>query len=369
MDKTVFDLIYLYSCALNGKKPEEKRLCDMDFDKIYTLAGRHMIKAAVGAALEGTGYGGNCFKEAVGTAVRRTVIFEREWDEIKGRFEKENVEYAALKGAVLKSYYGRYGMREFADHDILIKPDRACDVKAIMEDSGYTVISYGASNHDVYQKPPFLNFEIHTALFGTQHDEAFYKYYLNIFDRLKGDGCEKRFSDEDFYLYIVCHEYKHYSNGGTGLRSLGDTYVFLKKTALDMDYVRAEAEKLGISEFEKQNRELSQHLFDLDGLTEDEVEMLRYILSSGTYGTINHRVDNAINKNGGSKLKYMFSRFFVPFSKKNKNYASYAGSYPFFYKHKILLPFLPFYRLIRSIKSGHFKHEAKAIKNAKKKSR
>jgi hypothetical protein len=55
----------------------------------------------------------------------------------------------------------------------------------------------------------------------------------------------------------------------------------------------------------------------------------------------------------------------VPFSKKNTSYAAYAGQYPFFYKHKILLPLLPFYRTIRAMKAGRFQAEAKAIKNAK----
>jgi hypothetical protein len=55
----------------------------------------------------------------------------------------------------------------------------------------------------------------------------------------------------------------------------------------------------------------------------------------------------------------------VPFSKKNTSYAAYAGQYPFFYKHKILLPLLPFYRTIRAMKAGRFQSEAKAIKNAK----
>ena len=52
-------------------------------------------------------------------------------------------------------------------------------------------------------------------------------------------------------------------------------------------------------------------------------------------------------------------------SRKNKNYAKFADSYPFFYRHKILLPLLPFYRTFRSLKAGRFRAEAKALKNAK----
>ena len=365
-NNVLFDLVYLLSCAINEKKPDPERVSKMNLDKIYALSERHMIKAAVAESVEAAGFKYARFSEAAAASLRRTVIFEKEWGLIKARFEAENIKFAALKGAVLRSYYPKYGMREFADNDILIDASRADDVRAIMEELGYSVIQFGASNHDVYQKPPFLNFEIHTLLYGTAHDKLFYEYYLNVFDRLRGDGCEKRFSDEDFYIHMISHEYKHYSHGGTGLRSLADTYVFLHKKNIDTDYVRAETEKLGIREFEEENRALSTDLFDLKELTEKEKEMLSYIVSSGTYGTITHSVENTIKKNGGSKLKYMIDRFTVPFCKKDKRYNSYAGAYPFFYKYKIFLPFLPFYRLIRSFISGKFKAEARAIKRAKK---
>ena len=36
------------------------------------------------------------------------------------------------------------------------------------------------------------------------------------------------FTDEDFYVFIVAHEYKHFADlGGTGIRNLVDRYVYL----------------------------------------------------------------------------------------------------------------------------------------------
>ena len=133
-----------------------------------------------------------------------------------------------------------------------------------------------------------------------------------------------------------------------------------------MVYIEAELIKLGIVEFEKDNRTLAMHLFNGGELTSQEREMLEYILSSGTYGTIQHRVENKMRKNGWNKIRYALGRFCVPASVKNKDYDVYAGAYPLFYKHKILLPVLPFYRTLRSIRSGRFKLEAAAIRKAKK---
>ena len=139
----------------------------------------------------------------------------------------------------MKEYYPKYGMREMSDHDILFDASRAEDVRTMMERLGFRAEHFGTGNHDCYYKKPVLNFEMHRALFGPDHDEKLYAYYKDTKNRLIGDGWEKHFSPEDFYPYMTAHEYKHYSVSGTGLRSLLDTYVYLKKEQLDMDYVTA----------------------------------------------------------------------------------------------------------------------------------
>ena len=180
-----------------------------------------------------------------------------------------------------------------------------------------------------------------------------------------GDGFEKHLSPEDFYIYMLAHEYKHYSVEGTGLRSILDVYVYLQKELLDMDYVATETETLGIAEFEAANRSLAQHLFSGGELTEADKEMLEYIMTSGAYGTLDHRVENRMKEYGGGKLWYMLNRFFVPVSKKNKRYREMAFFFPFFYKHRILLPLLPFYRVLRGLKNGKMIRELKILKQVK----
>ncbi len=100
-------------------------------------------------------------------------------------------------------------MREFADHDVLFDAGRAADVRAIMEGLGFTAARFGTGNDDIYHKEPILNFETRTALFGPLHDKKYYEYYSDVKGRLLGDGREKRFAREDFYLYLVAHERKH----------------------------------------------------------------------------------------------------------------------------------------------------------------
>ncbi|MBR5088980.1 MAG: nucleotidyltransferase family protein [Ruminiclostridium sp.] len=363
--KTARDLIYLVGCAVNKETPDTGRVADMDPDALYKMASRHLIAATAAPALKAAGVRNDLFENALNNSILKNITMDAEMDALFAALDKAGIWHMPLKGIVLQHIYPHYGMRQMADHDILFDAGRADEVKSIMEGLGFHTEHFGAGNHDVYHKKPVSNFEMHRSLFDEAHDEKIYEYYKNVYERLLGDGLEKHFSPEDFYIYATAHEHKHYSGGGTGLRSLIDTYVYLKNTTLDMSYIAAETEKLGIADFEVENRTLAQHIFSGGELTEAEQQMLDYILSSGTYGTISHHVENNIRKSKHGKLGYALGRFFVPVSKKNKRYAGFAGSYPFFYKHKILLPLLPFYRTFRAMKNGKFRSEAKAIKNAK----
>ncbi len=359
------NMVYLVSCAVKETVPDKSRVESMNLSALYTIASHHLLTAAVAFALESAGIYDPAFTQAKAKAIRKIVLMDAEMSVIFSKMEEMGIWHMPLKGTVLKVYYPKFGMREMSDHDILFDASHADDVKEIMLELGYVAGHFGTGVHDSYFKKPVCNFEMHRTLFGARHDQALQEYYRNIENRLVGDGYEKHFTPEDFYIYMLAHEYKHYSNGGTGLRSVLDTYVFLSKVSLNMDYVEAEIKKLGIGDFEKKNRSLAMHLFEGGELTTAEREMLGYILSSGTYGTISHSVENSMKKNGWGKTGYMLHRFSVPLSRKNKSYDAYAGTYPLFYKYKVLLPLLPFYRTVRSIWSGRFKAEAKAIRKVK----
>ncbi len=362
---TEMDVIYLAACAVNGEIPDRERVAQMNLQEVYAFAKRHMIASTVATSLERAGIQNISFHKALAAAQRKTILFNQAWSEMHKKLEEQRIWYMPLKGAMLKDMYPAFGMREFADHDILIDASRAEDVKRIMEGLGFSTKHFGAGNHDVYHKQPVLNFEMHTALFGPNHDQKLYEYYKDVEKRLiQREGWERSFSHDDFYLYMLAHEYKHYAGGGTGLRSLVDTFVYLRLTKIDQDYVSTETEKMGIRDFEEKNRSLAMRLFTGGDLTAENREMLDYITASGTYGTMVHRVQNRMQAKGWGKFRYMLDRFSVPISRKNREYEDYAAQYSLFYRYKILLPVLPFYRTVRAIRGRRFGREAKAIKDA-----
>ena len=154
---------------------------------------------------------------------------------------------------------------------------------------------------------------------------------------LDADSLEYCFSQEDFYNYMIAHDYKHYSLGGTGLRSLLDLFVFLKKRkkALDWEYTNKELERLGLAEFEHRHKKLANTVFTGNHLTETDKENLLYYVTSGTYGTKEQSLDNRLSSalsdddSSTSKRRYLKHRVFLSGD-------DLKNRYPFFYQHKWL---------------------------------
>ena len=86
-------------------------------------------------------------------------------------------------------------------------------------------------------------------------------------------------------------------------------------------------------------------MFSGEELTEADMEMLRYMFTSGVYGKTENKVGNRVKMFGGGtrgKIKYLADRIMPPMS-------TIESAYPFFSEHKIFLPALPFVRLGKAL--------------------
>lgn len=340
------DAAYLAACAVKGEVPDSGRVSEMDLTALYQAAERHNLTAVAAMALESAGIRQEPFLQAEGKAIRKAAAFDLERADVLAALEEAGIRYMPLKGCILKDHYPRLGMRQMADIDILIDPERREDVQRIMEGRGYTSELLPYSAHDTYQKPPVFNFEMHRLLFTVLSGEKLYLYFRNIWDRVIKDADNAygyHLSPEDFYLHMIAHEYKHYSGGGTGLRSLLDTWVYLLHMGESMDraYLAGELEKLELTDFEKTNRELAQKVFDGGTMTKADEEMLDYILSSGTYGTVIHSADKIIARKG--RMGYLLVRAFPPLQVMH-------AMYPVLDRWPILLPLCWLRRLFNAWK-------------------
>ena len=349
--KAADDLIYLLSCAFNGEVPDIGRCKAMDLHNVFRLASLHFLAAAAAFALEQVMELPHEFDQAKKKAIRKISLFEIERSAVLGEFEKAGIWYLPLKGIVLGDYYPKTAMREMSDNDILCDPNRIDDIRPIMERRGYSYERFEEYNEDVYKRPPTMVFEIHRTLFIEKSSVVLSDYYKDIEDRLvKASGCCYKLSDEDFYIYLLSYMYKHYSNRGTGLRSLADIYVFLDKFAdtLDREYIDAELEKIKLVDFERMVSSLSKKVFTNADLTDKEEKMLDYFIFSCVYGNTDIAETNKYLRamdhdlSDKSKRKYFRSRVFISGEKLEKNY-------PFVNKHRILYPALVLYRPIKGL--------------------
>lgn len=341
MNDTQKNLIYLLFCAVNGITPDTARVQAMDLEKLYRLAAFHSVSGAVCIALKMAGINDRQFDQSYMKAVRKIIFLDIEREAIFSDFERDGIWYMPLKGAVLKDIYSEIGMREMADNDVLFDGDKRAQVKEIMLARGYEEEYYNITNHDVYRKPPMLTFEFHASLFSERHAEPLYRYYADTRRLLRKDennGCGYHFSDEDFYIYMTAHEWKHFYSGGTGIRSLLDCYVFcrVKGDILDWAYITKQCGQLAIADFERQRRQLAEKVFASDSppaLTGQEQELLMDYLAVGTFGSFENRMKKELKEQ--SRAGYILRKAF-PSLRQMKLFVPFVGKYPILYPAGII---------------------------------
>ena len=342
LSKNAADMIYLTACALNRKVPKQERVERLDLTKLFEVCQMHILTACVAYALESAGVHDHDFTQAKEKAIRKNFLLDAERARILKRLEAEKIWYMLLKGSILKDWYPKLGMRQMSDNDILFDMSRRDHVRKIMYEFGFK-LKAEREVVDEYLKEPIYNFEMHGELFMKYQVGEMADYYRGIKKRMTKDTNNDHgyhFSNDEFYLFMLAHEYKHFSLGGTGVRSLVDTYVFLSKFAdkLNWAHIDEELEKLGIADYERQNREIAMKTFAMKPLTVEDKKLLDYYIISGTYGIIENSIENRLQKNAdGSKLRYILQRIF-PSMEVIRTF------YPFFYRHKWLIPVLLVYR-------------------------
>ncbi len=318
MNELYKDLIYLLSCAVNKNTPDIERINNLNLDDIYKIAKFNSVVATLSTILENSGIRDKRFLQEYKRTIRKNIMLDIDRKAILDDFELNGIWYMSLKGSVLKDLYPENGMRQMADNDILFDKKMQKKVKEIMLAHNYTVKEYNKSNHDIYIKQPIYNFELHTELFSSKFDDIIYNYYKDIKNKLKKDEYNNygyHFSDEDFYVYITVHEWKHYNARGSGIRSLLDCYVFLnnKSNILNWEYINQQLGRLKISDFEETRRKLAIKVFsgkDFPQLSDDEIEMLEFYLLSGTYGNFENNIRRKLKEQ--RKLAFIIHSIFIP---------------------------------------------------------
>ena len=372
-------LIGLIHCSFHGEVPKEKpEKCSWEL--VFRLAKSNSVESTASPAIQRYGQEipegiAKEWKAAQNQTIYRQLRFDLEREQILMKMAEAGLSVLPLKGIYVAGYYPFPGMRWMCDNDILygyVESDpeggyrfrgqteqeqnnwnkkAEKELQKIMEELGYKAEHLGGA-HDVYQKEPFFNFEMHHRL--AEADSITGEYYQNPWKCAKQNDKNKQFyyfSDEDEYIYLITHAYKHFAHAGCGIRTLADEYAILsKKTELDWKYVKTELEKLELDTFEEKLRATAQNAFSEKGeLRCEDWEMIFYMLGCGTYGTTGNMIRNRLketkkNLREGEDVRqsYMKERVWISEAKMKE-------FYPFFYRHKIFRVFLPVYRVIKGM--------------------
>lgn len=368
-------LLHLISCAPRDTTPSALPQ-DASWDVVFQLAERNSVTTtcafAVAKVPGTTDEERSCWQSKVDSNLMRHAIFDMERERIYEEMDAAGLAHASLKGILTSQAYPRPEMRWMCDNDFLFgkpQPDGtvraaagedARELRGIMEHLGYKTEAFGTGNHDSYQKPPFLNIEPHRQLANPEVD--WWQYYANPWAHThktpNGMETQRELPLEDTYLFHIVHMFKHYSSSGHGVRGLADEWVLMNAWGpkMDRNYLNAELVKLGMRDFERDLRRVSESVIGSDtcgqvlagnaaAIPQQDERMLAYMLSSGTYGTLSNNVNNKLAKeaaeNGqkGSRARYLLHRVFPPLS-------NLAKGYPVLKRVPWLLPGVYAYRLI-----------------------
>lgn len=383
-NKSHYDVLYLLSCAVKDTLPDKAKVLNMDFEEIYGYCMAHSVAALVCSALDKVIGSDVCLtddkrsvydklKEEKFKAIRKNALLDIASSSLERYLDENHIWYIPVKGKTINSLYPSTGLRSSADRDYLFDKNYRQQVKEYFEANGYSTEYYAVGNHDVYHKEPVLNFEMHVCLFSQVYNQQWCDYYDSIIDKLvkdRNDKCKLKWDCEDFYVYFLAHTYKHYSNAGVGLKTLLDTFVIVNayKDVFDWDYINEQLQILGIKDFEASLRSLTIKVitydnFDRSVLSDDEFDILNSMFESGTYGSPKTQLKQQLRKmqkrkskiRFTTKVKYLLGFVFPPVEE-------YKNSYPFFYKHKYLIPFLAPYRVVKALIKNREKIKSEVTK-------
>ena len=291
------------------------------------------------------------------SSVQQQLEQERETARIRKALDEAGIRHLLMKGALIRALYPAPEMRTSCDVDFYYDKKARPQMDALFASLGYEK-EEADPNHTAY-KQGRVSVEMHHNLL--TDIPRIDKYYADLWDRLIPlDGHGYAMRDEDFYIYHVVHTMKHFTVAGTGIRSVLDTFVFLRaKTELDMTYLRAELEKIGLWEFHLSLVALAEVWFGGGKMPADLADVSAYVLGSGTYGTTGNAVTNRAAAGRGGKLGFALRRAFP-------SYHFMAEKYPSLRRFPVALPFYWLYRILRALfgKDNRVGAELSAAQNA-----
>ncbi len=354
-------MFHLFEYSL--KENTEKAVLNLDRDsweKLFKLSKKHDLAHLIGYGLKASENKidediQRAFEQTMNIAAFRYVNINYDLETISNTLENAQIKFIPLKGSVIRKYYKEPWLRTSCDIDILIENSDVEKVKKVFTDElGYTYASDW--NYEIsFYTPSKTHIELHRTL--NDANESADKVLSTVWERsspVANHSFHHEMTDEMYYFYHIAHMAKHFINGGCGIRPFIDLWVLNNKCDFDKQKRDNLLEEAGLLQFEKSAEQLSRVWIGNEPHTPISKQIEQFILSGGTYGTVENRVavQQAII---GGKFSYIMSRIFL-------SYDQLKLTYPKLEKRKWLFPFYQIKRWFRLFKKDKIK---KSIQEAK----
>lgn len=211
---------------------------------------------------------------------------QREKQRVIQMLEEEKIPYILLKGSRMRDFYPDPMTRTSCDIDILFQGDKDVE-KRIHEKMlafNYAFVVDCGTTINYLCKP--VEFEMHRYLFDDRLD--FHGFFDKVWEySVPVEGsCERRLTEEFFYVYMVAHMAKHFSRYGSGVRPVIDLYLYNRRTPDAFDRQKAEKllKQIDLYDFEQRLLALTRAWFETGDLSEMDMKLTDYIMEAGIYG-------------------------------------------------------------------------------------
>ncbi|MCD7859022.1 MAG: nucleotidyltransferase family protein [Firmicutes bacterium] len=177
-------------------------------------------------------------------------------------FLSDGLSPLALKGIICRNLYGaRADFRASGDEDLLISKEDYDETAKTLNRCGYQAEDMPDSGLELIQEVTFKNpkspltIELHLNPFGTDNDFCvkMNEWFRNVFDGdeiIVIDGVPIRtLEPTDHMLFLIFHDFKHFTGGGFGIRLMLDTLLFAKRyyNRIHWEYIDKALEDTGIA--------------------------------------------------------------------------------------------------------------------------
>lgn len=281
--KALCSLIGAAITGLNFSVPK-----DFDLNTALKVACSHNLLPIAYHALNKAGFTGSemdrAEKTAAGLVAKQAKLKVME-NKLSAAFTGESIPHYILKGTQIQKYFPDNMVRITTDSDFYVDEKYIDAVQKIMDGFGFELFEYNAEEKTYeYTKQPRYNIEIHCLLDNTDKPDELELLSSLLHNPIEDTGCRLRFSDEDLYLHVFFHLYKHFSQSGAGIKMFLDVFVLSRELKLDMNRITERLKSVKLDKFHGAVLRLCDVLFN--GAKSDAVtdRFAQEVISGGAFG-------------------------------------------------------------------------------------